>query len=277
MKGTGPSGDGVPDALVVDQDPKFTSSLFKEFTRRLGSSLLIGSAYHKNTNAKAERVNGVLGDTLRAFANGRKDDWDVWLPYAVFAINNAASTLGGDLTPFFIDRGQHPRLPLSLPDLRATGESPAAYAARMKSLEREVQALLHTAQLERKATLDPHRVDTKFAVGDQVMLRTQELLDAAEIGKLRPRWEGPFPVAAIAGPNTYTLTLPSRFRCSPTVNVDRLKPYYPRAGAAAPPGPGAGRQSGSGGGVRGGTAAQPQDRSRPDLLPGTLVGPRLCG
>ena len=38
------------------------------------------------------RVNGVLGDTLRAFANGRKDDWDVWLPYAVFAINNAAST-----------------------------------------------------------------------------------------------------------------------------------------------------------------------------------------
>jgi hypothetical protein len=62
----------------------------------------------------AQRVNGVLGDTLRAFANGRRDDWDVWLPYAVFAIKNAASTLGGDLTiltPFFIDRGQHPRLP----------------------------------------------------------------------------------------------------------------------------------------------------------------------
>ena len=59
----------------------------------LGSSLLIGSAYHKNTNAKAERVNGVLGDTLLAFANGRKDDWGAWLPYAVFAINNAASTL----------------------------------------------------------------------------------------------------------------------------------------------------------------------------------------
>ena len=80
------SGDGIPDVLVVDHDPKFTSALFKEFTRRIGSSLLIGSAYHKNTNAKAERVNGVLGDTLRAFANGRKDDWDVWLPYAVFAI-----------------------------------------------------------------------------------------------------------------------------------------------------------------------------------------------
>ncbi len=92
------SGDGVPDVLVLDHDPKVASKLFREFTRSIGSSLLVGSAYHKNTNARAERVNSVLGDTLRAFANGRKHDWDVWLPYAVFAINNAASTLGGDLT-----------------------------------------------------------------------------------------------------------------------------------------------------------------------------------
>ena len=60
--------------LVVDRDPKFKSALFKEFTRHIGSSLLICSAYHKNTNAKAERVNGVLGDKLQAFANGHNDD-----------------------------------------------------------------------------------------------------------------------------------------------------------------------------------------------------------
>lgn len=186
------SGDGIPDVLVVDHDPKFTSNLFREFTRRIGSSLLVGSAFHKNTNAKVERVNGVLGDTLRAYANGRKDDWDVWLPYAEFAINNSASTLGGDLTPFFIDRGAHPRLPLSLPDLHNSGESPSAYAARMKELMQEVRALLLAAQQARKEQLDRGRVDTVFQVGDQVLLRTKELLDAAEIGKLRPRWEGPF-------------------------------------------------------------------------------------
>ncbi len=63
---------------------------------------------------KTSWLHSVLGDTLRAFANCRKEDWDVWLPYAVFAINNTVSTLGGDLTQFFIDRGQQPRLPLSL-------------------------------------------------------------------------------------------------------------------------------------------------------------------
>jgi hypothetical protein len=127
-----------------------------------------------NTNARAERVNGVLGDTLLAFANGSKDDWDVWLPYVVFAINNAASTLGGGLTPFFIDWGQHPRWPLSLPYLRSAGESPSAYGVSMKALEQEVQALLHAAQQERKRVLDSGRVATTFQVGDQVLLRTAE-------------------------------------------------------------------------------------------------------
>ena len=70
------SGDGFPDVLVVDHDPKFTSDVFRAFAKGMGSCLIIGSAYHKNTNAKVERANGVIGDTLRAFANGRKDDWD---------------------------------------------------------------------------------------------------------------------------------------------------------------------------------------------------------
>ena len=150
----------------------------------------------------------------------------------------------------------------------------------MKALEQEVRALLHAAQQERKAALDPGRVETTFQVGDQVMvrtkvmLRTKELLDAAEIGKLRPRWEGPFAVAAVAGPNTYTLTLPARFKCSPTVNVERLKPYYPRSGR--PPSlAGPGRGPGAGWRVRGGAAPQPQDHPRPDPLPGALAGPRL--
>ena len=51
------SGYEVPDVLVVDRDPKFTSKLIQKFTRSIGSRLLIGSAYHKNTNARSERMN----------------------------------------------------------------------------------------------------------------------------------------------------------------------------------------------------------------------------
>jgi hypothetical protein len=70
-----------------------------------------------------------------------------------------------------------------------------------------------------------------------VLLLPRELLDAADIGKLRPRWDGPFAVTACSGPNAYTLALPRRMRCSPTVNFDRLKPFFERAGTAPAPGP----------------------------------------
>ncbi len=95
------SGDGFPDVLVVGHDPKLTSDsdVFRTLAKGVGSCLVVGSAHDKNTNAKVERANGVLGETLRAFANGRKDDWYRQLPLAVFAINSAASTLGDGLTP----------------------------------------------------------------------------------------------------------------------------------------------------------------------------------
>ena len=94
-----------------------------------------------------------------------------------------------------------------------------------------MRELLAAAQAERKAKLDTGLVDTVFKVGDQVLLRTKELLDAADIGKLRPRWEGPFTVTACPSPNAYTLALPRKMRCSPTVNVDRLKPFHERTNA----------------------------------------------
>ncbi len=110
---------------------------------------------------------------MRAFAKGRKDDWGGHLPLTVFAINNATSTLGGDLTPFFIDRGAHPRLPLSPPrDDPAAGESPAHYAERMRAMEVTVRELLAATQAERKAKLGSGRVDTVLKVGYRVLLRT---------------------------------------------------------------------------------------------------------
>ncbi len=56
-------------------------------------------------------------------------------------------------------------------------------------MEQNVRELLAVKQQERKAKLDAGRVDTVFKVGDLVLLRTKELLDAADIGKLLPWWD----------------------------------------------------------------------------------------
>jgi hypothetical protein len=99
-------------------------------------------------------------------------------------------------------------------------------------MELTVHELLAAAQEARKAKLDAGRVDTVFKVGDLVLLLTnlKELLDAADIGKLRPRWDHQWTLHA-GGPghwvpkrpqHAYTLALPRRMRCRPTVNIDRL-------------------------------------------------------
>ena len=97
---------------------------------------------------------------------------------------------------------------------------------RMREVEATVRELLVAAQAKQKAKLDAGRIDTVSTVGDRVLLRTKELLDAADIDKLQPRWDGPFTVIASPNPNAYTLALPRRMRCNPTVNVDCLKPFF---------------------------------------------------
>ena len=106
--------------------------------------------------------------------------------------------MGRESHESFIYLPMNPPQPLSPPqDARYAGESPAHYAERMREVEAAVRALLMEAQtVACKEKLDAGRVDTVFAVGDQVLLRTKELLDAADIGKLRPRWDGPFTVLA---------------------------------------------------------------------------------
>lgn len=47
-------------------------------------------------------------------------------------------------------------------------------------------------------------MDTVLRVGGRALLRTKELLVVADIGKLRPRWDGPFTVTACPSPEAYT-------------------------------------------------------------------------
>ena len=96
--------------------------------------------------------------------------------------------------------------------------------------------MLHTAQAEQKAVLDQGQKDFKFTPGDLVLVLSKELLDAAEIGKLRYWWEGPFKVIKEAAPNAYLLKAAKKFWFDPTVNVDCLCPYIEQAGAPAQPG-----------------------------------------
>jgi len=221
---------GLPDVLVSDRDTRFTSAFWTGLHEALGASLIFGSPHHHNTTSKVERVNGVIADVLRSFAGERADDWPALVPLVEFALNDSASPLGSGYTPFYADRGQHPRRPLTPaagPDPAAPVGSGEAAAHLMGRVTAEVRALLQERQDRRKAELDATRRDVQFAPGDEVLLDTEHTpLPSRSL--LSPRWMGPFKVLARPAPNTYRLDIPATWRVFPEFNVERLRPYRRR-------------------------------------------------
>ena len=69
-------------------------------------------------NKQTERVNRVLEDVLRSYANSLTS-WSTFLPLAEFALNNVVHASTG-LTPFYVNLARNPRLPTLLSMCRPT-------------------------------------------------------------------------------------------------------------------------------------------------------------
>lgn len=89
---------GLPQTIVTDRDKIFTSNLWKEMFKQLGTSLQYSTSYHPQTDGQTERVN-CLENYLRpmCFCNPKK--WMSWLSLAKYWYNtNFHSSL--NCTPF---------------------------------------------------------------------------------------------------------------------------------------------------------------------------------
>ncbi|KAJ0392880.1 hypothetical protein ATCC90586_010562 [Pythium insidiosum] len=97
---------GLPETLVSDRDPRFTSAFWRSLFRLLDTRLQMSTAAHPETDGQTERMNRVLEDILRSYATSFQS-WSEFLPLVEFAINNAVHASTG-LTPFYVNYGRHP-------------------------------------------------------------------------------------------------------------------------------------------------------------------------
>ncbi|KAE9278664.1 hypothetical protein PF008_g28559 [Phytophthora fragariae] len=103
---------GLPESIVSDRDPRFTSAFWTRLFALLGTRLLMSTAAHPETDGQTERVNRVLEDVLRSYATSFAS-WSSFLTMAEFALNNSTHASTG-LTPFFVNNARHPRVPALL-------------------------------------------------------------------------------------------------------------------------------------------------------------------
>ncbi|CAI5710045.1 unnamed protein product [Peronospora effusa] len=101
---------GMPESIVSDRDPRFTSGFWRHVFELLGSKLHMSTADHPQTDGQTERANRVVADVLRTIAT--PTEWSKQFPFVEFAINNSVHASTGE-TPFYINGLRHPRTPVS--------------------------------------------------------------------------------------------------------------------------------------------------------------------
>jgi hypothetical protein len=220
---------GVPTSLLTDRAGIFTAAAFAEFTKLMGTKHNLTTAYHPQSDGQTERANQTLETMLRHYVGSRvHGDWHTCLAAAEFAINNAYSPSIGT-TPFRLNYGREPRLPVSI--IPSTVPKAQEWADRMVFGLADAKRSLRLAQERQKKVYDKGRRDVQYSVGDKVMLRSKNITlrrvgDKSTTPKLMPLWIGPYRVQEVIGKGAYRLELPAHMRAHNVFNVVSLKAFH---------------------------------------------------
>jgi hypothetical protein len=71
---------GVSASIASNRDPVFTSTVWKELFRLIGTKLCTNLAFHLQTDGQSELTNKIIIVYLRCFAGDKPRTWLQWLP-----------------------------------------------------------------------------------------------------------------------------------------------------------------------------------------------------
>ncbi|KAK3573009.1 hypothetical protein QTP86_012258 [Hemibagrus guttatus] len=231
---------GLPEDIVSDRGPQFTSRVWGALCGCLGIGVSLSSGYHPQSNGQAERLNQEIGRFLRSYCSREQHRWCEFLPWAEYAQNSLIHSSTG-LTPFQCVLGYQPPL---FPWSGEPSDVPAVeewYRLSQEVWERAHVRLQRAVRRQRIQADRRRRPHPSYQVGQKVWLSTRNLRLRLPCKKLSPKFIGPFEIIRQVNPVAYRLRLPASYRICPTFHVSLLKPAHPAVGeagtGAAPPPP----------------------------------------
>jgi hypothetical protein len=229
---------GMPQSVVSDRDPIFTSLFWRELMRLMGTKLHMTSAFHPQSDGQTEAANRVIVMYLRCFTGDRPRQWLRWLPWAEYVYNTAYQSSLRE-TPFRVVYGRDP------PTIRSYEPGETRVAAVARDMEErdaflaDVRYRLEQAQLVQKHHYDRHHRQVAYQVGDWAWLRlrphTMSSLHQAPTGKLKPRYIGPYRIVELLNEVAVRLQLPPQARIHDVFHISVLKKFSGEPPSAPPP------------------------------------------
>ena len=222
---------GLPEAMISDRGHEFMAHLYQALWKALGTDLRLSTAYHPQSDGQTERVNRELEQQLRVHANRTGNNWKQWLSVVEMHYNSDRHESTGK-TPYEMN-GVHWRDQWAVA-MANTG--PALRNDAAEDMLRDIRTTWEDARQvmlrqreQQKKWADRKRRDERYAVGDSVMLSTDQLAQGK--GKLRDPWIGPFKVTEVFDNKVNVrLELPNQYKkLHPVFHVEKLKRFIPSA------------------------------------------------
>ncbi|KAI2645887.1 Transposon Tf2-9 polyprotein [Labeo rohita] len=214
---------GLPEDIVSDRRPQFTSRLWSSFFKLFNVNISLTSGYHPQSNGQTERLNQEIIRFFRSYCYNNQSNWSRYLMWAEYAQNSLVKPSTG-ITPFqCILSFQPPMFPWS----GEPSELPSVTDWLHRSEDTWNQAHTHLSHAVRRQarTANLHRrPGPRYAPGQWVWLSTRDLRLKLPCRKLSPRYVGPFQIIKQITPVSCRLDLPANYRISPTFHMSLLKP-----------------------------------------------------
>jgi Integrase zinc binding domain len=99
---------GLPQKIISNRDPRFTSHFARELTKGLGIDQNLSTAFHPQTDGLSERTNQWVEQYLRLITINQAK-WSKWLPMVTAVHNNSRNSTTG-FTPNELLIGWEPPL-----------------------------------------------------------------------------------------------------------------------------------------------------------------------
>jgi hypothetical protein len=84
----------LPQKIISNRDPHFTSHFTKELTKGLAINQNLSTAFHPQTDGLSEQTNQWVKQYLRLITVNQ-NEWSKWLPMATAVHNNSQNSTTG--------------------------------------------------------------------------------------------------------------------------------------------------------------------------------------
>ena len=218
---------GIPRTILTDQGTNFTSELLRQLYELLKVKGITTSPYHPEANGKTERFNATLKSMLKKLCVKQDIEWDILLPYALFAYREVPHEETG-FAPFELLYGWPVRGPTQVLREYMTGEadvnkSVIEHVVKMRDMLTDMTSLVKSNLERRKQQIktwyDKSAVQRRFSAGDEVLI-----LLPSDTKKMSAQWKGPFRVVQRVNDVNYKVNVGGR-RGIVTYHINLLKKY----------------------------------------------------